>query len=306
MKLHHFAILGIITTLLWLLTNAAGTRLRDEFAEWPKARSVNIKSTTKAKQASLPLAAYQPIIHRNLFGEGAKKPPEKSLTSHSISHIPLARRELPMVLMGIIASSNDTEDSSPEKQASNNIAVILDKKINREGFYKEGDSLHGYTIKLVLPQAVIITNGDKELRMLTRLSKAYMDIAGVSMGPENIAIAPQEIKQDSKTQATFKQDIPHEKLKKSLANLQDVLNAAAISPYTGPKGNGVRLSKLKPGSIYRQLNLKENDIILSINGAPLHNAGDAVRLYEVLQKGGKVDVVILRNNKTQNTHYVIK
>ena len=227
MKFKHLAFLVALTALLWLLTDALALHLRHAFSPWPQGRDVDIKAEGLKQMTYQPYTSYLPIVSRNLFGEAAKIPPAPPLSKQKIDHIPIAQRELPIALMGVIASGYLGEfGDSPE-----NVAILLDKKTNLEGFHKKGDTIHGYTILRVLPQAVIITKENETLRLLTRISKAYMDIAGISAGPENV-VAPAGISMASPETTT--RSLSREDIKNSLDDLQDVLNSAAVSSYSGP------------------------------------------------------------------------
>lgn len=292
MKRRHILILSVLTALLWLLTDIVEQHLRHEFAPWPRGQELHIEEKKIPRRDSLPLASYLPITQRNLFGDTARKPTSESLSAQKMEQIPIAKRELPIALMGTVASGDSVE----------NMAIILDKKKSREGFYRKDDVIHGYRIERILPEAVLISKDGEKLRLLTRISKAYLDLRGISSGNE-IVVAPEAVS-DTSPQTTT-QILSGEDVRNSLNDMDKVLESAVISAYNGPQGKGVRLTGMKPDSIYKRLALQNNDVILSINGAPLTNAVQAMKLYSTLNTAADVTVVILRNNQVLNKRYVL-
>ena len=62
---------------------------------------------------------------------------------------------------------------------------------------------------------------------------------------------------------------------------------------------------IKDESIYEKLGLKQNDIILDINGFLVDTIGKALKLLEILQSEREIAIKIEREGKPVQFHYYI-
>ena len=63
------------------------------------------------------------------------------------------------------------------------------------------------------------------------------------------------------------------------------------------KMEGIRLSRLRTGSIIYNYGAREGDIILRVNGHKIDSMEKGYKLWENLRKENYVEVEILRDNK---------
>jgi type II secretory pathway component PulC len=80
----------------------------------------------------------------------------------------------------------------------------------------------------------------------------------------------------------------------------EFLRQASVVPVNG---GGFQVRQIQPGSVYVKLGLQSGDIIKSINGEPVRNAEDAIRLYQQLPTLNSVQMEIVRNGSAQNLYY---
>lgn len=70
-----------------------------------------------------------------------------------------------------------------------------------------------------------------------------------------------------------------------------------------PGGNNVVSSE---ESFQEKLGLKPGDIIKSINGKPMNSPKEAMAISELMKTSGKIEVEILRGEKTHKMIYEVK
>jgi len=90
-----------------------------------------------------------------------------------------------------------------------------------------------------------------------------------------------------------------------LENFGQLLNDARIVPTMKDEKPYFMFQFIKEQSIYEKLGLKQNDIILEINGFPVDTVGKALRLLEVLQSEREISLKVEREEEPVQFHYYI-
>lgn len=75
--------------------------------------------------------------------------------------------------------------------------------------------------------------------------------------------------------------------------------------YEDGRPAGIRLTSIPSGSIFTSLGIRQNDVIVSVNGHSVTTPQRAVELYEALQRESRVDLVVLRRGRTRTLTYEI-
>ncbi|MCC7073153.1 MAG: PDZ domain-containing protein [Deltaproteobacteria bacterium] len=79
------------------------------------------------------------------------------------------------------------------------------------------------------------------------------------------------------------------------AVLDELLTGARALPrFEGGKLTGVRLSGIRPGSLYQRAGLMNGDTVVAIDGATADNLGDALELWARVKTQRSVEVSVLR------------
>jgi len=75
--------------------------------------------------------------------------------------------------------------------------------------------------------------------------------------------------------------------------------------YEDGRPSGIRLTSIPSGSIFTTLGIRQNDVIVSVNGHAVTTPQRAVELYEALQRESRVELVVLRRGRTRTLTYEI-
>ena len=98
-------------------------------------------------------------------------------------------------------------------------------------------------------------------------------------------------------------DLPKDSVKNYLANLPELLGSAFAAPRyrEGKDGqktiDGFEISRIKEGGIVEQLNLKNGDVLLAVNGEPLDSLATVMRLLGRIQNMSEAKLTVLRGGR---------
>ena len=208
---------------------------------------------------------YNTIAEHNLFG-GA---------GDNLSSAAVASTELPLVLQGTIAG--------PEEIAR---AVILDlsQKNSIPETYRTGEVVAQAKIVSIETDAVILSyNGQKQILKLSSRKS-----------PEHNAVLSVPAATEAASEDENKGIDP-------ISIFENVIQNAVIEPYV-VDGNtvGLRVSDLGKLNLPIFAGIKENDVIQSINGQQLTSRQKAFQIFKKARTKSKIDVELLRDQKTKN------
>lgn len=230
---------------------------------------------TTAYSANQSGANYVPdiqvLLNAHLFGQA-----DMLETQSSPTEVPLS--SLNLVLTGIVAAGEDS------------IALISADGQPQAAYTLGEEVAHGAILHAVYPDRAILQ------RAGVLESLVLEDIAGGLTG-KSIAVARGSSKIDDQiirlgpNDFSLPRNIIGEKLKDP-----EFLRAAHIMPR---KEGGFLVRRLKKGSLYEKIGLKQGDIITSVNGEPLNSIQDAMTHYSKLSTLDQVQIEITRNGKPE-------
>ncbi len=250
---------------------------------------VEIKETVVRKIPPLqihkrpPLSDFSVITGRNIFGsnenplEGAKA---KALGAEEIEA--LEPTSLKVLLLGTVTGNQE-----------NSYAVIEETQKREQGLYKRGDTVQNAVIKKILRGKVVLRVGDRdEILTMEEAASGKPRRGGGSKGPVTTGATITLSKSD---------------LEKSLKNLGQLLTQVRVRPrIKDGKPDGLELARIKRGSLFARLGLKNGDIVQKINGRPINSPDDVFSLYQRLKSGSQVSVDIIRSGETKTITYTFK
>ena len=98
--------------------------------------------------------------------------------------------------------------------------------------------------------------------------------------------------QKSRKEMTF----DREQIKKFLDNPNELLTGARLMPVLKDgKQEGFIVKEVKPGGIYENIGLKNDDIILRANNVELNSPGDGVKIFNMIKELDRMELDIIRN-----------
>jgi len=217
-----------------------------------------------------PLDDYRLIVDRNIFGSTDRTPEE--VKAEEIEG--LEPTSMKIALLGTVTGN-----------PQNAVAVIEETDKRKQGLYKVGDSIKNAVIKMILRGKVVlrVENRDEILTMEEAAARRTEKGRRASMPRERgttITVSRSAIEQ-------------------SLKNMNKLLSDARIRPHP----DGLLMSRIKPGSIFKKLGLKNGDIVQGINDKNIKSLDDMQDLYEKLKSGSRLALQIERRGQTKTINY---
>ena len=221
------------------------------------------------------LSSFQIITERNLFGSLDKA--SKDVNEEEIEA--LEPTSLKVALLGTVTGSEQ-----------NAFAVIEETDKRKQGLYKIGDSVQNATVKKILREKVVLRVGTKDEILTMEESAASRRDKG--RGPSK----PTE---RGSTITVSRKDI-----QSSLEDINKLMSQVRIRPhFKDGQSDGLSLSRIKGGSIFSKLGLRNGDIVQQINGEPINSPDEVLELYEKLKSGSRVSLEVTRKGEPKTMNY---
>ena len=223
------------------------------------------------------LSDYEIINRRGIFGKVA----DNVSSEENLSEIEnLEPTSLNLSLIGTI-----------EADQENSVAIILVKsKRPPEGMYYIGDSVEGALIKNIFRNKVVLRVNGKD-QILEKDEEAIR--TSVASSSPVRAPEPGSSRPSSSTITLQRDDI-----EESLSDLQNLLTQASVKPhFTDGEPDGLAITQVKTGSIFRRMGLRNGDIVKSVEGKDIKSPEDLISLYNDLQSEDEVSIQLIRRGQ---------
>ncbi len=222
-----------------------------------------------------PLSSFQVITERNLFGSLDKA--SEDVNEEEIEELELT--SLKIALLGTVTGSEQ-----------NAFAVIEETDKRKQGLYKIGDSVQNATVKKILREKVVLRVGTKD-EILT------MEESAASRRDKRRR--PSKSTERGSTITISRKDIQN-----SLKDINKLMSEVRIRPhFKDGKSDGLSVSRIKGGSIFSKLGLRNGDIVQKINGEPINSPDEVLVLYEKLKSGSRVSLEVTRKGEPKTMNY---
>ncbi len=222
-----------------------------------------------------PLSSFQVITGRNLFGSLDKA--SEDVNEEEIEELELT--SLKIALLGTVTGSEQ-----------NAFAVIEETDKRKQGLYKIGDSVQNATVKKILREKVVLRVGTKD-EILT------MEESAASRRDKRRR--PSKSTERGSTITVSRKDIQN-----SLKDINNLMSQVRIRPhFKDGKSDGLSVSRIKGGSIFSKLGLRNGDIVQKINGEPINSPDEVLMLYEKLKSGSRVSLEVTRKGEPKTMNY---
>lgn len=276
----YFTILNVllITAAVFFMVKAfykvAGAKIDPAPPPKDAARHV-IPNETSTRH---PLSDYRAVMDRNLFktktGTGGR-PQKLDIDS-------LTPTELKLKLLGTVTGN--------EKEA---YAVIEDTDVRRQNLYKVGDTIQNATLKMILREKVVLNvNGKDEILGIEKVREE----GKTGRSPERkIASTSRNI------------TIKRSQIDTALQDVNTLMKQVRIQPhFQNGKPDGLRLTGVRPNSIFYKMGLKSGDIIMGVDGKNIESVDDALKFYQSLQSASRVQLQLKRRGRPKTIEYNIE
>jgi len=222
-----------------------------------------------------PLSSFKVITERNLFGSLDKA--SKDVNEEEIEELELT--SLKIALLGTVTGNEQ-----------NAFAVIEETDKRKQGLYKIGDSVQNATVKKILREKVVLRVGAKDEILTMEESAASRRDKG--RGPSKSTARGSTITVNRKD------------IQSSLKDINKLMSEVRIRPhFKDGQSDGLSVSRIKGGSIFSKLGLRNGDIVQQINGEPINSPDEVLALYEKLKSGSRLSLEVTRKGEPKIMNY---
>ncbi len=271
--------LGLITWLAALVTGI----FYESVAHCYRHHSVHGQSNESASvipqpNEIQPFSYYQPIIARDLF---KTRRAEKAASPNHDDTEQLETARLDVRLWGTVSGSDSRRFAVIEAKDSTNR--------RQQHLYREGDTIAQARIEKILRDKVVISlNGQRQMLLLEEYkSQAQRRPIRRATGSRRVA---------------YRRIIRRATIANAVSNVGQLMTQAKILP----RKDGLTITAIKPGSLFRRLGLRNGDVIEGVNGQGIQSVDDALSIYSRLRNDASVTVDIKRRGRKRTMQYTIR
>lgn len=224
------------------------------------------------------LSSYNVISERNLFGTMGKEVKEREIDLEN-----LEETDLNLALLGTIVRGGTLD-----------YAVIEEKDKRKQGLFRVGDAVAGAEISRIMRGKVVLSvEGRDEILIMEEPSTK-------SNGSRELAaLTPPAAKSSI--------NVAKEEIDSALEDMSKILTQARVRPYFSEgEADGFMISRIKKGSIFEKMGIRNGDIIQGVNNEPIKSPDDMLELYKGLKSGSQINLNIKRRGKEETLEYVFQ
>ncbi|MBW1895359.1 MAG: PDZ domain-containing protein [Deltaproteobacteria bacterium] len=235
-----------------------------------------------------PLRNFSTITERNLLGSVEKASGEK--IDDDLKGV--EPTSLNLILLGTVSSD----------QQSAARAIIEEAGKNKQDLYKVGDSIENAVIDKILRKDVVLKVGDKYEKLTMKEPSSQDEPLAGQRGRRQSLRSSQRTSGQASTITVNRED-----MQASLRDINQLLTQVRIQPhFKDGNANGLAISRIKRGSIFSKLGMRNGDIIQQIDGNSLSSPEDIFGLYEKLRSGSQASLQISRRGRPKTLNYRFK
>lgn len=233
--------------------------------------------------AQHPLSYYGSIIERNLFNTktGTDRKAEK-LDIES-----LKPTDLKLKLVGTV--TGDKKDA---------YAVIVGASGKIQNLYRTGDTIQNATLKMILREKVVLHINGKDEVLSIEKARSSQRASRTDKRPGT---------KTSQYTAAQNITIKRSKIDAAVKDINNLMKQVRIRPhFTNGQPDGLRLTGIRPNSIFYSMGLKSGDVMKSVNGKDIVSVDDALKLYQNLQSSSNLELQVKRKGRLKTLNYSIE
>jgi len=232
---------------------------------------------------------YNVIIGRNLFNSEHRIPGEESPSAGAQDlGGPATKTTLPFNLIGTLILRDELKS----------IATIEDKSASMVYPVRVQDEIPSKA-KIIKIEATRVTflNVGSGRREFVELPEDFQGNApritlGTRGGPGIEQVSPTQF------------NVSRSEVDRALGDLNSILTQArAVPNWENGVPNGYKLFQIVPGSIFEKLGLKNEDVILGLDGQPINDPGKAFEMLGRLRDSPHLELQVRRGGRTSTFAY---
>ena len=247
------------------------------------------KQTQDIEQnVKLPLSSFSAITERNLLGSVEKE--SEGGVDDTLKD--LEPTQLNLVLLGTV---------SGDRQSAR--AVIEEKGKRKQDMYKVGDSIQNAVIDKILRRDVVLKVGDRYEKLSMEEPSSPEEKPPPGRRYPGRSLRSPQSRMGRATTITLNR----KNIQDSLQNINQLLTQVRIQPhFKDGVADGLAVSRLKRGSIFSKLGIRNGDILQQINGNALNSPEEIYGFYEELKSGTQASLQLSRRGRPKTFNYRFK
>ncbi|MBW2092471.1 MAG: PDZ domain-containing protein [Deltaproteobacteria bacterium] len=288
--LAHLLILGLI---VWAGVNLGTTLLAHRLEDRARDQSpVKVAANLAPRLHSL--TEYETIVRDNMFAPHVKET-AASTAPATVMEPEVQTEKSEFKLKGTIIS----------KRPELSYAVLETAKSRKQDLFRTGDKAGDAELVQINPGEVLLRENGKIQRLTI-------------VEPESKPHSRYQKARTAKTVRTEKNRIAQavglnkyvvsrEILNQDITDLYSFMSQINIQPYK-KNGNphGFRVSRIRPNSVFYQLGLRNNDVIVKLNGVAIRQPEDVMGLYQQVQELDSVTLEVERRGRPTTFTYSLR
>ena len=232
---------------------------------------------------------YQTAIDRNLFKAASTEPVKKD---EKVDVKTLQQTQLGLKLWGTVYG-----------MAGKTYAVIEETATRKQRLFSIGDEVQSASVEMILREKVVL--GVKGKKEILKIEKPAGGRGRVSTKREGTTSAPAPEKSGAKDEKEVV--IQRSRIDDAIQNVNQLMKHVRIRPhFTNGQPDGLKLTGVRPGSIFTDIGFRNGDIITGVNGKAIESVDDALKFYSSLKSENNVDLQIRRRGADQTIQYRVE
>jgi len=228
------------------------------------------------------------IGKRNLFKvevEGEKEELTKNQTIEEKDSEKIERTNLSLALWGTVTGQGEA------------YAVIEDKKLRQQALYEVGDVIQGAELKEILRHQVIFGYLGKD--QVLEMESDNKNVTAERISTDEINGNPMPANESAVIR------MPGEEV--FFRDNNALMKQVKMRPhFTEGEPDGLMVYGIRPNSFFKQLGLKNGDILKDINGIAIVSPEDTSSLYSEINEAEEARITLLRRGKIEELNYHVK
>ena len=228
---------------------------------------------------------YRSIEEQNVFGKAQDEAPAKEAT---VTEIPRADVNLRLRLVGTAVIEN----------SGKSLAVLEHEDTGLQEACWEGSRLGRVLIKKILQGKVIVDAGGGEMI----LSKHRLR----TIGKGDVMIAKDSLRTVNVSASAYPPRLDRKEIARDFPDYLSFMNTVSTKTHfqAGSTG-GILIYNIDPDGLFGKMGLQDGDVINAVNGESLAAPPDAVKIYDRLKHGGRVNLAVQRGEERLQVRFYV-
>ena len=173
-------------------------------------------------------------------------------------------------------------------------AVIEDTTTKQQNLFRIGDTVQNATVKMILREKVVLNVNGKD-----EILKIEKDREGsTNLKPQAAGFTPERSQNIT---------VRRSQMESAVKDVNNLMKQIRIRPnFRNGKPDGLRLTGIRPNSIFYNMGLKSGDVLTGVNGKHIESVDDVFKLYQNIQSSSRVQLQIKRRGQLKTIDYHIE